>query len=1803
MKKTAISILLFYFFVVSTKLFSQSAININGNYSNVYDFTNQYFNSPTYQPSNHEGGADEYIKKTLKLWSNSLHPSGNFSIAAQAITDYANNYSFSSSSYSPNWIELGPFEDPNTPSGGSSGVGQIHRLEFDPNYDGITNQTIYAGTGYGGLWKTIDNGLNWTSMNTDVQLPIASVSGIVINPSNPSNIFISTGDGDGGFGLRFSNNHGFPNPVSTVGVYRTTDDGQNWESINNGLLSNFALSGIIREIRMNPSDPDEIILASSAGVIKTINATSTTPTWTVEYTGIDPLNPDQQFRGIEYKPGDPNTIYASGTDIYKFDGVIWASMTGFNTGLDFTTFIDGFVPERINIAVTPADPDKLYAYIFGTIDCPPNKCNKIFIYVFKNGLWTKLHEYQVPYNATHLINRSMLAITASQTNPNEFYFGGAPIFGTADYNNTSTPIHDISGYNSNGIHADVHALRLQPNLPGLFAGTDGGVSFNPDAVTASNSNGWQRRYKGLAVSLIWTFDNSEFDSRKIIGKQDLGVSIFKPTTNNWETITGGDGYGVRIDDEYPDEVYYRGNFPFQKYNFFSGSIYQWENNYLPTDFFEQSSTNVNQIFPMVNHPETGELWFGFSELYKRKKREIVSGDVSTDIWEVKSENYTIPNHSAKWQRGISELVIAESNPDYIYLATIAIDGGGQIGGLDLDPLLLRTTNGNQTVTSFDNITPNLPQTYVGGIAYPVITGIAVNPSDEEELWVTFAGYNPTLKVWHSTNAGDTWTNYDPNGDLPNLSTNVIVYQDGTDGVLYLGTDVGVYVKEGVNGSWEKYGDFPNVRVTEMKINGCSGKLDVATYGRGLWEGDLLPSGVFSGGRVINGTVTWSGDKSVKSNIIIPNGSILTITGVLNMPKNGKIIVEQGGKLIVNGGTITNQCGQLWNGIEVQGDMNASQITTGAQGYLEIKNNATIENAKVAVHASKQDANGNVVWGTFGGIIKVTNSTFKNNGHGIDFGPYQNFIPNNPSTKIKDKSVITNSTFTWEDNSNLISLGHQPYSHIGMWRNHGIRIYGNDFKNEASYTTYSGMNRGLGLVTFDSEYSVLSTCSNIAYPCTSFDNNNFINLTYGIKASASNPFNTLVVKSANFVNCQRGILLKGIDYASLTKNTFDVASPVSSVWNDNTYGIYLDNCNGYEIEENTITTSVASPPNIIPTYGIYILNSGQVDNEIYKNTAENVNVGLQSSNINGNSDQFNPKGLEFRCNELNNLANSSIAITDILYRPFQGSCSSSGSPANNSFDYSSAYDIWTNPSIPFIGYRYSSDPGNIYGLAPRNPPNTNNNLFPQDCNLLPSYNQATSCPSHIRQPVIAILNTFSTLRTAATTTGGAIDGGNTVNLLSTITNAPDYQIRNELMNASPYLSNKVLLSMLDKTPAISTWVIEQVLAANAPLSDEVFAAMLARTPTLPDYLIRNMAMESSPLSTKEQLALISRSPTLPAWIINQVMIENSPLFDEVLYALMDRFPNIPNWSIRNVFMRNTPLSEGVQYALNNHSPTYPNWVKNGINKSPFVAGEALEEPQPSSPLMEVSQEVAELNRQATLTKNELFRTYLHDTTGTYGVNDVISFIKNQSTCTTKDHLELTKAHIRNGQLTKAQTKIDSLIQDTSLAIFCELNTTIIDLKQSNTTLNTNSTAKQSTEVIAQSTTVTKEKSAAEAMLAFEQFLTYQEVFEPLAFVASSNRLAPPNTVELTNENYTFDVISVYPNPANGDFTVSYNLNTNKDAVFKLYDIAGKEVMQFKIANVVGEMKLSTRELNSGVYFYSVSMDDAIIMQDKLIITKH
>ena len=241
---------------------------------------------------------------------------------------------------------------------------------------------------------------------------------------------------------------------------------------------------------------------------------------------------------------------------------------------------------------------------------------------------------------------------------------------------------------------------------------------------------------------------------------------------------------------------------------------------------------------MVNHPETGKPWFGFTELFSKETDDWSITDKPEDIWKLQSDIYK--TEPFQWRRQITEIEFCKARPENIYV----VSGGQQNSPWyhwHLPSVLYKSSTGGidgETAKEKKFMPVEYPGMTHDDDTLAIITSIAVAPFNPNHLWITYTGIPGEYRVWFSSDGGKTWRNADPGGVFKKNPVNAIAYQEGSADRLYLGTDRGLYTKNRFTG-WEKFEKFPNVRITELKINHAFNKLRVATFGRGLWEGNLL----------------------------------------------------------------------------------------------------------------------------------------------------------------------------------------------------------------------------------------------------------------------------------------------------------------------------------------------------------------------------------------------------------------------------------------------------------------------------------------------------------------------------------------------------------------------------------------------------------------------------------------------------------------------------------------------------------------------------------------------------------------------------------------------------------------------------------------------------------------------------------------------------------------------------------------------------------------------------------------------------
>jgi PKD repeat protein len=700
--------------------------------------------------------------KQFKRWENFMEPrvdkNGYFPhyILTEEWRKVKKQAALSTRGEMANWEHMGPDDTPvdiNSPTW-RRGSGRLNCISFHPTDADI----MFVGAPSGGFWKTLDGGLSWET--TTDHLPSIGVSDIAVHPTDPNIIFIATGDGDA-------------RDTYSAGILKSTNMGDTWDHVMLDLAIQDQI--IIRRLIINPNNPNILIAASSAGILYTSNAGVD---WEVRASG--------HFKDVEFKPGNPDYVYAS---TYEYSGAasIYRSENG---GMNWTSVHQISEANRIEIAVTPDDANRIYAV---ASDASSNGYLGFYKSTNSGNSWTEVHDN----SSLNLLGWSSdgsdsggqgwydLAIAADPNNADNVFVGGVNTWKSSNAGSSWNISTHWYGDNAAYVHADQHTLDYHPLTGALFSGNDGGLH-----ITTNNGSNWTDLSDGLQILQIYRFGNSVTNpNRFVTGSQDNGSMRYD--NGDWRAILGGDGMECLIDYT-NDQILYA--------SYYYGAIHR--------------STNGGQDFTNVQPVEAGEgawvtpyvidpidpqtLYAGFSDVYKTTNRG--------STWNPISNNLTGGTN-------LQSLAVASSNPDVIYAATY--------------DNIYRTENGGGT---WGNVTNNLPNNS--------ITYITVNPSNPNMLWVSLSGFSSGEKIYYSDNGGNSWTNYSEG--LPNVPANCLVYELGTNHALYAGTDLGVFYRNAGMSEWIPYSQgLPNVIVNELEIQYDVNKLRAATYGRGVWESDLF----------------------------------------------------------------------------------------------------------------------------------------------------------------------------------------------------------------------------------------------------------------------------------------------------------------------------------------------------------------------------------------------------------------------------------------------------------------------------------------------------------------------------------------------------------------------------------------------------------------------------------------------------------------------------------------------------------------------------------------------------------------------------------------------------------------------------------------------------------------------------------------------------------------------------------------------------------------------------------------------------
>lgn len=733
---------------------------------NFYDLQRSF---NTYWQGNTNRKGQGY--KTFKRWENfvapRVYPSGNMALPS---TTYANFQAWQQQNNAGknaaiattgNWTS---FAAGMVPSGYDAGAGRINFIRFDPTDTNI----MYVSSPDGGLWKSTNGGISW-STNTDF-LPVIGCTDLAINPNNTQVMYLATGDKE--------------TDRRSIGVLKSTDGGTTWNSTSLvwTAIDNYRTTRLL----MDPTDPNTMMVATDGGIFRTTDG------WATNMQVSSDLTED-----MEYKPGDPATVYASGTEFFKSTdgGDTWNVVT---SGLPLGTDVS-----RMVLGVTAGNAGYVYA-IAGDVDGGFNgfyrSTNSGSSFTEMSASPNILHANAAPGpgdtggQAFH-----DLAIAVSPTNADLVTIGGINQWQSTDGGANWARITYWLGVNPSYpgyeaepepyIHADIQNIEYLPgSSTTFFTSCDGGIS-----KTTDNGVSWTDITNDLTVSQMTAIAvSATTEDLQIAGLQDIGT--LKYDAGAWSVIGGGDGEDCFID---------RTNDLNMVYCTVNAQFYLSTDGGINYDPIAGVPTGGEWFSPIHQDPVVATRVYlgGFPNLY-------VSNDVFTG--------------SATWTQlgaplgsgNILKFAIAPSNNSIIY-------------AIQADAISKSTDAG----LTWSNVTGTLPTTVA-------LTNLTISDTDPDKVWVVFSGYSIGDKAFQSVDGGTSWTNL--SAGLPNLPINAIVYSNGSAiDAIYLAADIGVYYYDNTLSAWAPYfTDLPNCAVIDLEIFYPTGKLRAATYGRGAWESDL-----------------------------------------------------------------------------------------------------------------------------------------------------------------------------------------------------------------------------------------------------------------------------------------------------------------------------------------------------------------------------------------------------------------------------------------------------------------------------------------------------------------------------------------------------------------------------------------------------------------------------------------------------------------------------------------------------------------------------------------------------------------------------------------------------------------------------------------------------------------------------------------------------------------------------------------------------------------------------------------------------
>jgi len=766
----------------------------------------------------------------------------------------------------PQWKELGPTQSTENWTMDDynyrriRGTGRMHFIEFDPN-----NPTrILTGSASGGLFISHNAGRSWEVAGTDF-LPNPGVSHALFSKNNPAEWYILTGDGDNDFSFSY-------------GILRTRDGGKTYENMNGVEQSlptiNLKESWLPVHYRRMVMDqgPNVMLVVGNTGIYRSenINASAAQVRWTKVREGA--------FFDIVSQPGtNGRVLFAGGREtVMSTDGgMTWKVVLG--SEMIAETGVMDFKVVLQTLRISPANPDKLYIAVTANDgESSARFFANLYLYDIPSGQWTDLGEIPVEVSGQRRMGAGRAqSFAVSPANWRYIVMGNVSKLWMSEDNGK------VFRQATKDFHDDLHWATFGPDGKSIWLATDGGVNVSYDEGIT-----WIDLTKGLGTANMFNMALSEWRPGVFAyGGYDTGT-VLRLEDGTWKQLTFGDGFECALDlkDSAMAFIYASANGHLARIN------NKGEVSYI-TPRRDMTGSQWKRHF--VVDPKKPEVIF-----YAGNKMVLRSNDRGAS-WE------TI----LATERNIWEIFQSPINPNVLYIS-LHTPGG-----------VMMTSHAHDPKPNWHEVNLIVAEYDGGKPIQMAISDISIDEENPKTFWATIPRYDhltgghPKPKVIKCQGHHcEDWTGI-AEGDLTlaYLAVEEVIHQFGTNDGVYVGTNAGVFYKEGRNAKWQKVEGLPHAKVNELEINYANGKLYAATFGRGLWETDLIGKRKVS--IIRKGKFTWKEGDEIFTDIVIKKKVHITIEGTVYVAKGVTITVEEGGTLNEDNGRFVNRSGAAWGGVK------------------------------------------------------------------------------------------------------------------------------------------------------------------------------------------------------------------------------------------------------------------------------------------------------------------------------------------------------------------------------------------------------------------------------------------------------------------------------------------------------------------------------------------------------------------------------------------------------------------------------------------------------------------------------------------------------------------------------------------------------------------------------------------------------------------------------------------------------------------------------------------------------------------------